>query len=210
MRLCKALVLQRFSCSDSVFCHCSGAFILSHLLILVCIVCSRCLPFESFACNWIQSVLFYLFFRYFSSRLVAWSLFFSTHYTCSQKPFRYLIFHINTQFYLCIPYVRTFCLCVKLSRNAALTPQFISFSLTHSSPFVYLLTSFYLDKLFFSVHFCICSLFKAILFSSLLSFLLALSFNLNLVIGISPSHSPFFVLFSLYSLVEATFSQWNW
>lgn len=125
----------------------------------------------------------------FLSRVLLLGHFSSRHITLvRKKPFRYLIVHINTHnfIYVCRTFV---CLCVKLSRNAALIPH-IYFSLFfHSVPLTlfasYHLTLFYLDKLFAVRTFCICSIFKPILFF-FLSFRFAHSSNLNLVLDLSP------------------------
>lgn len=79
-------------------------------------------------------------FAIFSSRVRVLLLghFSSRHITLvRKKPFRYLIVHINTHNFIYAVYRTFVCLCVKLSRNAALTPHnlflaLFPMSLSHS------------------------------------------------------------------------------
>lgn len=168
--------------------------------------------FDSFACNWIHwtkrtlcvsrcCVFFLLFFLSSSCCLVTFLL--GTLHLFSQKKshFGTLYSTINTHNFIYVYRTVCVCLCVKLSRNVALNPHIFSslltlfhclFSLFLSHFFAFHLVYISFDTILswhaiFCMYvrtLCICSIFKAILFFSLLSFLLALSFNLNLVLDL--------------------------
>lgn len=229
-RLCKALLhfnVSLFLYCVCVFffffhfCHCimlsfysTGwlACLLACLFSCVFFSFSLSAPFEPFACN--RSVGFC--YNFPLARLVAWSLFSSRHITLfRKKPFRYLIFHINTHnfIYVCRTFV---CLCVKLSRNAALIPH-IYFSLffhrpsgSHK-PFLSLFLSNFLPHIiwhysiltshFLYVHFAFAQ-YLNLFYSSFSSHSVSHTHSFSILFWICPPTGSL----SLFSLAEA-FSQ---